>query len=180
MSKLSRFGWGSMAILFLLTSLTFGILAIVQNHNSNSSQDIGLPCSQGGSVPNQQPGKDGKVKGAKLADFSPPQKISSIACIDYKIGSGATATTSSTVTVNYVGALASTGQIFDDSFDGGQALTIGLGQVIPGWQLGVQGMKIGGIRRLFIPAGLGYGAQAAGAIPANSDLVFDIQLINLK
>lgn len=176
MSKLSRVGWGSMAVLFLVTSITLSVLVILQltNHGSNT-----IKCKQGGNVPNQQPLK-ASVKGTKLVDFNPPQKFESIGCTDFRVGTGTQAQASSTVTVSYVGALASDGTIFDDSFDAGKPLTIPLNQVIPGWTAGVAGMKVGGVRRLFIPAQLAYGPQSLTGIPANSDLVFDIQLLAVQ
>lgn len=179
MSLASRIGWGSLAGLFLVTFAIGTILIIIQLSGSNSGQSNYITCTQSSKVPNQQP-KNGKVKGAQLAGYSPPQTVSSIACIDFKTGNGATAQASSLITVKYVGALASNGTIFDDSFDTGKDFTTSLSQVIPGWQIGVPGMKVGGIRRVFIPSALGYGSQASAAIPPNSDLIFDIQLVAVQ
>lgn len=107
--------------------------------------------------------------------------------VDIKVGSGTAVQDGKTITANYTGWLASTCQKFDSSYDAhsGTAaapITIQLatGQLIPGWVEGIAGMKPGGIRRLYIPAKLGYGDQAAGSIPANSDLIFDVQLISFK
>lgn len=89
----------------------------------------------------------------------------------------------STITVNYRGWLASNGKGFDDSFKGGSedGISFNVNGVISGWTLGTQGMKIGEVRRLFIPSDLGYGSQGAGAsIPANSDLVFDVELLDIS
>jgi peptidylprolyl isomerase len=70
------------------------------------------------------------------------------------------------------------GTIFQSSKDSGSPATFGLNQVIAGWTLGVPGMKVGGTRRLIIPAAQAYGAASpAPNIPANSDLVFDIELV---
>jgi FKBP-type peptidyl-prolyl cis-trans isomerase len=88
-----------------------------------------------------------------------------------------------TVTVNYRGWLASDGSIFDQSFnrgDSGFTFTVGEG-VIVGWSNGVQGMKEGEVRRLYVPSALGYGEAGAGAsIPGNSDLIFDVELIKFE
>jgi hypothetical protein len=107
--------------------------------------------------------------------------------VDIKVGSGAAVKSGQTVTANYTGWLASTCQKFDSSYDahsGSPAAPISIqlatGSVIPGWVEGLVGMKDGGIRRLYIPAALGYGSQAAGSIPANSDLIFDVQLVSFK
>lgn len=100
---------------------------------------------------------------------------------DVKVGDGKEVPAGATVTVHYVGWLASNGKKFDSSKDRGETISFGLHQVIKGWTEGVPGMKPGGIRRLLIPAAMGYGARGAGAaIPPNSDLVFVIELISSK
>ena len=104
--------------------------------------------------------------------------------IDVVTGTGPAAQTGSTVSVEYTGWLATTGQKFDSSYDrGGQAfsVTLGQGQVIPGWDQGLVGMKVGGTRRLLIPPTLAYGAQGQPpTIPANATLLFDVTLVSLK
>jgi FKBP-type peptidyl-prolyl cis-trans isomerase FkpA len=99
---------------------------------------------------------------------------------DLVVGTGATAVAGDTVTVNYVGTLTN-GTKFDSSYDRGQTFSfrVGAGSVIAGWDQGVPGMKVGGKRRLTIPPSLGYGNQAAGPIPANSTLVFEIDLVSI-
>jgi peptidylprolyl isomerase len=99
---------------------------------------------------------------------------------DLIVGTGPEAKPGETVTVNYVGALYKTGKVFDASWRRKQPFTfvLGKGQVIAGWDKGVQGMKVGGRRLLIIPATLGYGAKGAGAsIPPNSALVFVVDLL---
>jgi FKBP-type peptidyl-prolyl cis-trans isomerase len=99
---------------------------------------------------------------------------------DLVVGTGATAAVGDTVSVHYIGTLTN-GTKFDSSYDRGQPFSfrIGAGQVIAGWDQGVPGMKVGGKRRLTIPPSLGYGNQAYGPIPANSTLVFDIELLSI-
>lgn len=122
-----------------------------------------------------------KLKGTQLANFTPLDKIDSLQKIDTQAGTGVEAKANSTVTVQYTGAVAATGTIFESSFDSGQPVTFGLDQVIKGWGQGVPGMKVGGMRRLLIPYGLAYGANSPSpAIPANADLVFDITLLDVK
>ena len=94
-------------------------------------------------------------------------------------GTGAVASAGDTVTVNYVGALDANGKIFDASWLRHQTFPfqLGAGAVIPGWDRGVVGMRVGGRRELVIPPSLGYGSQAQGSIPANSTLVFIVDLL---
>jgi len=94
-------------------------------------------------------------------------------------GTGAAASAGKTVTVHYVGTLTS-GTKFDSSRDRGAGFTfkLGAGQVIKGWDQGVAGMKVGGQRRLTIPPHLAYGERGfPGAIPPNSTLVFEVELL---
>jgi peptidylprolyl isomerase len=105
----------------------------------------------------------------------PPSKL---VVKDLIKGTGPAATAGSTVNVQYVGVLYKGGKQFDASWnDGsGQPVSLPLSGVIKGWQQGIPGMKIGGRRELIIPPSLGYGATAQSKIPANSTLVFIIDL----
>ena len=102
---------------------------------------------------------------------------------DTKVGTGPEAKAGDTVEVHYTGWLAKDGKKFDSSLDRGEAFSfkLGAGMVIKGWDEGVAGMKVGGKRKLLIPAALGYGARGAGrAIPPNADLVFEVELLKIK
>jgi len=109
--------------------------------------------------------------------------------IDTVIGKGAEATVGSTVYVHYTGwlyksmAVKQHGKKFDSSRDRGQPIdfVLGTGHVIKGWDQGILGMKVGGKRTLIIPSHLAYGAVARGdVIGANADLIFDVELVNVK
>lgn len=120
-----------------------------------------------------------------------PKEISNMTELikkDNKVGDGATATAGHDVSVHYTGWLYDAaapdhrGTKFDSSRDRGQPFEfpLGAGRVIPGWDQGVEGMKVGGQRTLTIPAHLGYGARGAGgAIPPNAALVFDVELLGV-
>jgi FKBP-type peptidyl-prolyl cis-trans isomerase FkpA len=100
---------------------------------------------------------------------------------DLVVGAGASARTGSNVLVHYTGWLTN-GTKFDSSLDRGQpfGFPLGKGQVIAGWDEGVEGMKIGGKRKLTIPPALGYGAYGAGGvIPPNATLVFEVELLSI-
>lgn len=101
---------------------------------------------------------------------------------DVKVGTGAEAKAGQTVTVHYTGWLTN-GKKFDSSKDRNEPFTfhLGAGEVIKGWDEGVQGMKVGGVRNLTIPPSLGYGAQGAGGvIPPNATLKFEVELLGVK
>lgn len=102
--------------------------------------------------------------------------------VDLIVGTGEVAQAGQTVSVHYTGWLTN-GKKFDSSVDRGQPFSfpLGAGRVIKGWDEGVQGMKVGGKRKLTIPANLGYGARGAGGvIPPNATLVFDVELLGVR
>jgi FKBP-type peptidyl-prolyl cis-trans isomerase len=122
------------------------------------------------------------AKPPKAATGLTDAKVTKLVKTDIKLGKGATANTGKTVSVNYIGKLVN-GTKFDASCDRGEPFefALGAGQVIKGWDQGVAGMKVGGIRRLVIPASLGYGAAGAGGvIPGGAALVFDVELLAVK
>lgn len=123
-----------------------------------------------------------KYEGTKLAKFEPrTEPVTELEIIDTDQGTGEEVKPGATITAHYTGALARNGIIFQSSFDGGKPITFSLDQVIKGWSLGVPGMKVGGTRRLIIPAELAYGESSpAPNILANSDLVFDIDLVEIR
>ena len=120
---------------------------------------------------------------AGLAAEEPMVKTSSgLQYADLVVGSGREAHAGETATVHYTGTLVD-GTKFDSSKDRNQPFPfrLGAGRVIKGWDEGVEGMKIGGIRKLVIPPQLGYGARGAGArIPPNATLIFEVELLDLR
>ena len=123
------------------------------------------------------------TKNKEVKTIATPTKTpSGLVYIDTKVGTGPSPKTGQSVTVHYTGTLKD-GSKFDSSVDRGQpfTFTIGVGQVIKGWDEGVASMKVGGKRTLIIPPDLGYGSRAMGsAIPANSELHFDVELLGIE
>ena len=107
--------------------------------------------------------------------------VSGLKYKDIKVGNGAIPKNGQTVIAHYVGTLEN-GTKFDSSRDRGNpfSFVLGMGKVIKGWDEGLSTMKVGGIRQLIIPPDLGYGSRSAGAIPPNSTLIFEIELIDVK
>lgn len=115
-------------------------------------------------------------------DFPAGPPPADLEITDLTEGSGDEATSGSTVSVHYVGVAHSTGEEFDASYNRGAPLDfrLGVGQVISGWDQGVQGMKVGGKRKLTIPPEMGYGSRGAGGvIPPNATLVFEVELLGV-
>lgn len=141
---------------------------------------IGIALSTAGFVLAGKPTKPG----------AKPTPVAKLIPKDLKVGSGDVAKENKTAVVHYTGWLEDKkkpdhkGAEFDSSQKPGRepfTFTLGAGQVIKGWDKGVVGMKVGGIRRLVIPPALGYGERGApGAIPPNATLVFDIELLKVQ
>ncbi len=127
--------------------------------------------------PDQQP----QLEGTVLTGFEPVASVQELETFDTVEGTGDIVQPGDTITAHYTGALCADGTIFQSSHDRGQPVTFPLDQVIAGWTKGVPGMKVGGTRRLIIPANMAYGSQSPSPnIPADSDLVFDIELVSIN
>ncbi len=181
-SKRSRaFALGG-AILFLITGSALTIAVVVSIYQQNH-QNASLTSNNNSTPTSKSTSSTKKLQGTELSNFTPISNISKLSYVDTTPGTGAVATASSKVTVVYTGAVAATGTIFQSTSDtGGSPVTFSLNQVIPGWQQGIPGMKVGGTRRLYIPANLAYGANppSGSGIPANASLVFDVTLLKVQ
>ncbi len=183
-------------ILAVVIVLALAVVAIFFFEKKNplvpavATQDTGISArdAQGGGAGTGSDGATPAVgetlTGAQDLPTKQPKTISLPSGLQYqdlKLGDGAVAKSGQTVSVNYIGVLTD-GTKFDSSFDAGRPFSFGLGagQVIKGWDEGVAGMKVGGRRILIIPATLGYGNQANGKIPANSTLIFQVDLLGIK
>lgn len=133
------------------------------------------PVEKGTEISPKQAAKLKKPK-VKVPSGPPPKQL---VIKELRKGTGAVANKGDEVVVQYVGVDYKTGKQFDASWDRGEpfAFTLGAGMVIPGWDQGVEGMRVGGQRELIIPPELAYGSQQAGSIKPNSTLVFVIDLL---
>lgn len=176
---LKRAFWLFMAMLFIVTGLGVGIYAFWQATHQNPDQTQKNAQNQNSCQIQQV--QSSKTLPAPEA-FKPTADVTKLEKTDLTVGSGKEIKSGDCVTFKYYGTLASNGTVFDQNFDKPLALKakIGTGQVIPGWDIGIPGMKVGGTRRLVIPSELAYGSQSTGSIPANSDLVFVVNAVSDK
>lgn len=152
---------------------TLGVYFVIILQNNNAQQANNQTTSQQTNSTQEQQTVDPtayKVQG----DVTELQKT------DLATGTGEEVQPGDTIKFHYKGTIAQTGVKFDSSYDRGEPIEYPLANLIQGWQQGIPGMKVGGKRRLVIPSELGYGAQASGIIPANSDLVFEIEILATK
>lgn len=117
-----------------------------------------------------------------MQDFTPVDSVPELIKEDRVEGTGAVVAPGDTVTCHYTGAIAKTGAVFQSSRDFGRPISFPLSGVIAGWTEGVPGMKVGGTRRLLIPAAKAYGNTPpyGSGIPMGADLVFDIELVAIE
>lgn len=149
-------------------SLGFYFLIILQNGQQQSAAQQ-----------TEQTASDTPAEELKVDDtaFKVDGDVTQLQVVDLVTGTGDEVKAGDTIRFHYKGTIAQTGVKFDSSYDRGEPITYPLTNLIKGWQDGIPGMKVGGKRRLVIPAELGYGAQESPGIPANSDLVFEIELL---
>ena len=179
-SILTTVGAGAIVAVIVLAMLGAGVFsktAATTTTSSSSSTSTPLPSAKGkpcvatkGPLPAGAPAVPVEVGAAPTT----------LVTKDLKVGTGAVAKASSTVTVDYIGVSCSTGQIFDSSYKAGQPFTSALSGVIKGWQQGIPGMKVGGVRLLGIPPTLGYGATGSGSIAPDETLWFVVTMKSVK
>jgi len=121
--------------------------------------------------------EDAKYAPALGVDIAASTKVAGMYLRDLTVGTGAEALSGRPVTMRYTGWL-STGAQFDSNQTTGFKFTLGAGQVIQGWDVGVRGMLVGGERQLIIPPSMGYGEEGTQGIPGNSILVFNVTMVS--
>lgn len=160
-----------LAGVFFITSVGIGLLVVWQSVTGNDEENNVVDDTN-------QVDQSNQLAGTQLENFIPVENVTELQITDITPGTGAEAAADSMVTVDYTGAVAATGVIFQSSLDSGQQATFSLDQVIPGWKEGMIGMKQGGVRRMVIPADKAYADSPpeGSGIPANAALVFDVTL----
>lgn len=191
MEFMRRFGTLALAGLFILTSVAFTVVLFWSQGQDNANSDLTPEQQQ---MIQQQlnqtqdtPDSEGNnmLQGTKLDNFTAVDSaVTELQIIDLTEGSGDVVPEGATITAHYTGAIANTGEIFQSSKDMGEAIQFSLNGVIAGWTEGVPGMKVGGKRRLIIPADMAYGPAPAGYVfqqgsTPQGDLVFDIELVSI-
>jgi peptidylprolyl isomerase len=172
----------------ILPALLAALFATACGGSSKKDETAATPTAAAKTADNQDtPGTvtvTGKLGAKPTVKITPdnPQPPGKLVVKDLVTGHGKAAKKGDKVTVQYDGVLYHNNQQFDASWDHGQPFSfpLGAGQVIPGWDQGVAGMKVGGRRELVIPPDLGYGAQGSPpTIPANATLVFVVDLLKV-
>lgn len=150
---------------------------------SETVVSTGGVSSTSSTMPNvgiQVSGEGGGVVITDVTGQNETMVTGNLSVVDNVVGTGAEAKNGSKVSVQYTGKLEN-GTVFDSSVKRGPfTFTLGAGEVIEGWDKGVLGMKVGGKRKLIIPPAFAYGDRAVGTIPANSTLIFDIELLSVE
>lgn len=162
------------AALFLASACVVTVVAIISGNSQDPEQTAQNPaCELSSSI--------AAASSPVPETFKPEGDVTKLESTTLEAGTGAAVKSGDCVQVKYSGTLAKDGTFFDGNFDKptGLQFPLGQGSVIPGWDQGVVGAKIGETRRLVIPSELAYGDQASGSIPANSDLVFVVKILGV-
>jgi len=182
MKRLTRNQWIAVVVSLVVIVVFFTtgrdiVSFLASGSATNIDQEAAALESQTASALESQP----KNQIITTMDTSFATSISSFQTQDVVVGTGKEAAAGKVIVVNYTGAFTD-GRVFDSSIGRGPfEFTLGVGQVIPGWDKGFDGMKVGGKRRLIIPPAFGYGAAGIpGAIPANATLLFEVELLDVK
>ncbi len=192
-SKGQRVAAFLLALGFLLSTIGFTAYVIIELNSEDQGiiAEDALPIEQPPEVAEQQQEAEGDLPCGQetyeaVGERDVPETVTAetpvqeLQTIDVKEGDGAEVQPGDCVAALYYGTLATTGETFDGNYDSGSPIEFSLNGVIQGWTEGIPGMKVGGIRRLVIPAEQAYAASERPGIPANSDLVFEVEIVNAR
>ena len=167
--------------LLLIIGVCVALLVAGCGSDSSTTSDSSAASTEEAAAPQETKSTKKKTKPKVTVPKGAPPK--ELVTNDLEEGTGAEAKAGDVVAMNYVGVNYKTGKEFDASWSRGEpfTFTLGAGEVIPGWDQGIEGMKVGGRRELIIPPELGYGSTGAPpAIPPNETLVFVVDLEEIK
>lgn len=179
----------TLAIVFFITAFGFSFWVIWElvygnNANNASSNNTASQTPPVNTTTQSCPQSPTEAAITLPTAYKTTAPATSLQITDITAGTGAAAKDGDCLIMKYYGTVATSGVLFDENFDKttGFGFTLGQGAVIKGWDQGLVGMKVGGERRLVIPASLGYGSQPpqGSNIPANADLVFDVKLLKIQ
>lgn len=168
------------AIMFFISTIALTVVVIFTmiQENKNSGEDTAAATDQTACEFTGQTETLSAPEG-----FRPDGDVTELSTTTLQEGTGQGAQQGDCLVVKYYGTLATNGELFDETYTtpSAIALELGAGRVIPGWEQGLEGIKQGEVRRLVIPSDLAYGEQSPSEkIPANSDLVFEVKLVENK
>ncbi len=175
-----KFTWlSALGYLVLILVATFAVIYVLNYTNKNTTE--ALPTSTPKQVVAESSPKSDN-KGVEVKNDKKMTNVTELKIEDLTVGTGDEAVVGKKITVNYTGTLVD-GTKFDSSLNPGRTpfeFTLGIGQVIEGWDKGFAGMKVGGKRKLTIPSSMGYGPQGSGPIPPNATLIFEVELLEVN
>jgi len=145
--------------------------ALTQANDATPTEEASQPCGAGTFA---------AVEPRSLPSVTTSDEVTELQSTDIRIGDGEEVQPGDCVGALYYGTLASDGSKFDGNYETGTPIEFPLTGVIPGWTEGIPGMKVGGVRRLIIPAEKAYGSSTREGIPANSTLIFEVEIIATK
>ena len=177
---------GGLSALLLIVAVVVVLTGGAKNQNGftlSTAPDVETPAPSAGVAPLQGPGNKMTFDSVSLDDpnwkFVDQNTLAGLKYIDIKVGEGDVVPPGVQVRVHYTG-WRTDGVKFDSSYDhGSEPSAFGLNQVIVGWTQGLPGMKVSGVRRLYVPSQFAYGAKGSGKnIPPNTDLVFEVEMVS--
>jgi peptidylprolyl isomerase len=184
-----RVGAFLLALTFLLSTIGFTAYVILTINadetgiipeDSLAQNDTTDPVSEADAVDACGSGQFEAVEPRTVPSVVTSDPVAGLETVDVTEGSGAEVQPGDCVAALYYGTLASDGSTFDGNYDTGTPIEFSLNGVIMGWSDGIPGMKVGGVRRLVIPADLAYGETERPGIPANSDLIFEVEIVSAR
>lgn len=166
-------------LLLILSSISFWLYSATNTPTKVIDKKPSAQLTSAQTLTSQTALCSGTAGSGKLINY-PAETISKLKIEDTTVGTGDAVKSGDTVCIHYKGTLEN-GTEFDTSYKRNKPFVtqIGVGSVIVGWDVGIVGLKEGGKRKLTIPAELGYGKQGAGSIPANSTLIFEVELVKI-